>query len=217
MMRTYEAEGVSVFFDLIQPPKAIVVIGAEQDSLPLVQLAKHLGWHVTVVDTRCRAASSGRFAAADEIVLCRPENLTDRILPASETSLVVMTHNYLADVELLKKLLPAPVEYLGILGPRARTESLLAKLHDEGVHPTAAQLSRLHAPVGIDIGAETPEEVALAIVAEIRAVDAGRRGCFLCDRSAPIHDDQFLLPGSISRAASESSVPETTTTVVCAA
>ena len=109
-----------------------------------------------------------------------------------------MTHNYLADVELLRTLLSSPVNYLGILGPKARTESLISQIQTDATVLTTGQLERLHAPIGLDIGAETSEEVALAIIAEIKAVDSARLGSFLCDREVPIHDEQFVLPGSIT-------------------
>jgi xanthine/CO dehydrogenase XdhC/CoxF family maturation factor len=101
---------------------------------------------------------------------------------------VVMTHNYLHDLELLKTLLPSPVRYLGILGPKSRTEKLFQDLQEQGITPTETQLQRLYSPVGLDIGADTPEEIALSIVAEIQAVLANHSGGSLRNKLGPIHD-----------------------------
>ncbi|MGC1394714.1 MAG: XdhC family protein, partial [Coleofasciculaceae cyanobacterium] len=105
----------------------------------------------------------------------------------SGTVAVVMTHNYLHDQEILRTLLPSTVSYIGILGPKSRTQQLLSELEEEGINPTYEQLQRLYGPVGLDIGADTPEEIALAIIAEIKAVLADRGAGFLRNRTQPIH------------------------------
>jgi xanthine/CO dehydrogenase XdhC/CoxF family maturation factor len=107
-----------------------------------------------------------------------------------------MTHNYLDDVELLRTLLPSPVCYLGVLGPKQRTLKLLAELGSNAFGAEDSKCARLHSPIGIDLGAETPEEIALSIVAEIKAVCAAREGGFLRDRNAPIHDERGAEPAS---------------------
>ena len=119
-----------------------------------------------------------------------------------------MTHNYLADLQLLKTLLPLPINYLGILGPKRRTAQLLSQLQETGIEFSDLQLNRLHAPAGIDIGGETPEEVALCIIAEIKAVDTARSAGFLRNSGAPIHDDPFLIAASISETDSHSITTE---------
>lgn len=177
---------VEIFFDVIAPPRPLVIFGAEQDALPLVRQAQAVGWHVTVVDTRARPASRGRFQEAEEVLLCRAEDVAARVALTEETAAVVMTHNFLDDVELLRALLPSPAYYLGVLGPRARTAKLLEGLRIDGLVTTMA---RLYGPVGMNIGAESPEEIALSIVAEIKAVSAARGGGFLRDRDAPIHEE----------------------------
>lgn len=188
-VRAYDTAGgrAEIFYDVITPPRPLVVFGAEHDALPLVRQARAVGWHVTIVDTRARRATGERFAEADEIMLCRAADVTAHVSLTEDTAAVVMTHNYLDDVELLRALLPSPVCYLGLLGAKQRAEKLLEELGAGSRGPTAAQIARLHSPVGMDIGAETPEEIALSIVAEIKAVSAARRGGFLRDRAAPIH------------------------------
>lgn len=177
-----EQEIVEVFIEVIEPQLPLVILGAGDDALPLVALAKNLGWHTTVVDTRSRPATVERFAEADEIVLCRAEDVCDRVRFTDRTAVVLMTHNYLNDLELLKTLLNTPLCYLGCLGPRHRTEQMLLEIADE-----IAFLKQLYAPAGLDIGADTPIEVAFSIVSEIKAVVAGREGGLLRNRKGSIH------------------------------
>ncbi len=190
-VRAYEtgAGQIEIFFDLIEPPRSLFVFGAEQDALPVVRLARALGWRLTIVDTRARSRTSERFYEANEVVLCRAEDAASRISLAQDAAAIVMTHNYLDDIELLRCLLPSQISYLGILGPKQRTAKLLEELSAEGVRLTDAQLARLHSPIGMDIGAETPEEIALSIIAEVKAAFANRSGGFLRNRNAPIHDE----------------------------
>jgi xanthine/CO dehydrogenase XdhC/CoxF family maturation factor len=195
-LRAYETSAgrTEIFYDVITPPRPLVVFGAEQDALPLVRQAQGLGWHVTVVDTRARPATGERFAQADEVLLCRAADVAARVSLTENTAAVVMTHNYPDDVELLRTLLPSPACYLGILGPRARTSKLLVEIGVNAFGLADARCARLHSPIGMDIGAETPEEIALSIVSEIKAVCAARGGGFLRDRNAPIHEERAAEP-----------------------
>lgn len=177
-----------IFLELLPPPPSLLVCGAGPDAVPLVRLAKEVGWHVEVVDPRAVYASRERFPLADEVVVAAPEdfdlngNLPDR------AAAVLMTHNYDTDRRFLRVLMDAPLCYIGVLGPRNRTEALLIDLAADGVIVTDQHKQRLYAPVGFDLGAETPQEIALAIVAEIQAVFAGRSGHSLRISDRPIHD-----------------------------
>jgi xanthine dehydrogenase accessory factor len=177
-----------VFIEVIQPPVPLMIFGAGHDAVPLVRLAQELGWYVTVVDNRQADSTQERFPSADEVILCRPEGISEAVVLDNRTIAVVMTHNYLHDLELLKTLLPSPVRYLGILGPKSRTEKLFQDLQEQGITPTETQLQRLYSPVGLNIGADTPEEIALSIVAEIQAVLANHSGGSLRNKLGPIHD-----------------------------
>jgi xanthine/CO dehydrogenase XdhC/CoxF family maturation factor len=177
-----------VFIEVIQPPVPLMIFGAGHDAVPLVRLAQELGWYVTVVDSRQADATRERFPSADEVILSRPESIGDRIGLDNRTVAVVMTHNYLHDLEILKTLLLSPVRYLGILGPKSRTGKLLQDLQEQGITPTENQLQHLYSPVGLDIGADTPEEIALSIVAEIQGVLANHSGGSLRNKLGPIHD-----------------------------
>lgn len=178
---------VEALVELIRPPTPLLIFGAGPDAVPLVQLAKTLGWHVTVIDHRPAYAQRARFTMADEIVVSRPEAVAQHVALDSHTVAVVMTHHYLTDQTLLQTLLPTPLRYLGVLGPRARTERLLQELQQAGMELGDDERQRLYGPVGLDLGAETPEEVALAIVAEIQAALSQRSGVSLRHRTGSIH------------------------------
>lgn len=189
---------LDVFLEVVRPPARLVIFGAGRDAAPVVRLAKGLGWHASVVDTRARASSLERFKEADAVWLCRPEDVSKQVPLSERTAVVLMTHNYLHDLELLRQLLPSHLRYLGCLGPKKRTERLLLDLSAEGLWFVRSNLTRLHAPVGLDIGAETAEEIALSIVSEIKAVLSDRAGAQLRHRDGSIHDwstsSMFAVP-----------------------
>ena len=197
-VREYAMSGgfVSVFLEALLPPQSLVIFGAGHDAPPLVRLAKELGWYVTVADARPAYATAARFPLADAVLVCPPEEAVRRLPLDTGTAVVLMTHNYLHDRALLKHWLSSSIRYLGVLGPKRRMERLLSELPPETV--TDEALSRLHSPVGLDIGADTPETIALSIIAGIQAVAAGRTGGFLRDRSGPIYSpEDSALPVTI--------------------
>ncbi len=176
--------------EVVRPSIPLVVCGAGTDAMPLVRLAKLMGWNVTVVDHRASFATAARFPDADALVcanLTQEEGdgvLATRITLDARTVAVVMAHSAPYDRAYLHAMLEAGVGYVGVLGPRRRTIELLGhRAPETGALPTV-----IHAPVGLDLGAETPEEIALSIVAEIAAVHAGREGGMLRERRGPIHD-----------------------------
>ena len=178
-----EQSGADVFCELMTPPLSLVIFGAGPDAGPLVQIAQTLGWHVTVTDHRPAFATPARVPQADVVLLAPREGLPPALPLDMQTAVVVMTHNYLQDRALLAALLPSPARYLGLLGPRQRTERMLQELQESGLTITPAMRARLYGPIGLDIGAQTPEQIALAVAAEIQAVFAERLGGFLCLKS----------------------------------
>ena len=175
---------IEAFVEVIHPPLSLIIFGAGHDAIPIVYFAKQLGWSVTVLDRRPDYATSTRFPEADTIIISEYEKLPESIILDEKTVAVIMTHNYLYDLTILKTILPLNLGYLGILGPRIRTEKLLGEI------PEYEQYKKhLYAPVGLDIGADNPQEIALAIIAEIQAVINNRSAGFLCDRHLPIHYD----------------------------
>lgn len=181
------AASPGIYRETIPPPHALVIYGAGDDAQPLATLAKQIGWHVTVADPRAAFATKARFPLVDACIVGATETLVEKTPPEPAASVVVMTHHYIHDVPLLRALLPRPLRYLGLLGPRKRAEKILADLTAEGVVITPGQRDRLHAPVGLDLGADAPAQVALAIVAEIQATLAGRDARPLRERTRPIH------------------------------
>jgi xanthine dehydrogenase accessory factor len=180
---------VKAFRDVVVPPPRLVLFGAGDDTRPLVRLAKEVGWHVTVVDSRSAYATRSRFPEADTIIVTRPERLTEQLELDAGLYTVLMTHRYAEDLELLRALLARQTAYIGVLGPRKRTERLLAQLQQEGfvAEPGMGILDRLFAPVGLDVGATTPETIALSILAEMQGRLTSRTPIHLRDRAAPIH------------------------------
>ncbi|MFL6373263.1 MAG: XdhC family protein [Pyrinomonadaceae bacterium] len=176
------------FVETIRPPLNLVVFGAGFDAVPVVRLANELGWHITVVDHRPAYLDAERLSHPDELLNLRPDELAANLQLGPDSAAVVMTHNFEHDREILRFLLTQPVQYLGALGPKARTTRILADLTAAGNDVDAATVTKLHAPIGLDIGAQTPESIALSIIAEIQAVVAERDAGHLKDRQAPIYE-----------------------------
>lgn len=181
------ADPERLFLNLIPPPTALVVFGAGDDAQPLVRLAKELGWHVTVADPRAAFATSARFPNADKVVVGPAADLVERVSPGADAVAVVMTHHYVHDVPLIRSLMSRPLAYLGLLGPKKRADKILEDLRASGTSVSPEQQARLHAPVGLDLGADSPEQVALSMLAEMQAVLSRRDGRPLRERKRPIH------------------------------
>jgi xanthine dehydrogenase accessory factor len=200
----YDMDGgaIKVFVEMLLPPIPLVVFGAGHDALPIVELARRLGWQTEVVDPQARSVSRSRFAIADRIILSRPEEVGEHVLVTPRTLTLLMTHNYSHDLMLLRFLLASPARYIGVMGPRKRTRRMLSELgeDEEAFRLEETDLSRIYSPVGLDIGANAPAEIALSIVAEMRSVLEGRRGGSLRERRGSIHgstahDERVSLTG----------------------
>jgi xanthine/CO dehydrogenase XdhC/CoxF family maturation factor len=173
-----------LFLERVAPPTRLLVFGAGDDAVLLTEFAAYQGWHVSVFDGRSYYARPEKFPHARDVAV-RPLGS-----PAPEidpwTVAVVMTHSYSQDLDVLRSVGSAPLRYLGVLGPKKRTSKLLEDLKAEDSAAPAA----LHAPMGLDLGGDGPEQVALAVVAEIQSVLQRRQGGALRDRIGPIHDDE---------------------------
>ena len=161
---------MEIFSNVICPPINLLVIGAGSDALPLVSFAKRLGWRVTVTDHRPAYLTKEKFPDADNLVQAASENLVNSVNLSKVDAAVILTHNYLRDAKLLKILLPVGLDYLGLLGTKIRTDNLLKEVELAEVMSISDARKRLHSPVGLDIGSETPAEIALSIVSEIQAI-----------------------------------------------
>lgn len=184
---TYQTDRgrLDAFIEFLPPPLQLTILGAGDDAVPLAQTAAQLGWRVTVADRRPALAAPERFPTARQVVTAPT---VDELPIRTTDCVVVMTHHYPSDKAIVRRLATVRPRYVGLLGPRRRTERILRELADEGAAVPDEVVADWRFPVGLDLGAETPAEIALAVVAEILAVVRGRRGGFLRDRPAPIHD-----------------------------
>ncbi|MBA4182513.1 MAG: XdhC family protein [Acidobacteria bacterium] len=188
--KTYQTEqGTFEFFlGKINPPTSLLIFGAGVDAIPVSEIGKQLGWKVSVIDHRPAFLNAERFPAADDLILNHTEKLPLNIAFDNQAAAVIMTHNYERDRDVLANLLESNVFYIGALGPKRRAENLLNELTENGKNFSDAQLAKLFAPVGLDIGADTPEAIALSIAAEIQSVQANRAGGFLRLRQGGIYN-----------------------------
>lgn len=176
-------DGCEFFLETLAPAVRLLVFGAGDDAVPVVNMANFLGWQVFVLDGRSHFARRERFPRADAVMVYRPEEPRVLSLVDPWTVAVVMSHSYSQDLAALKDLAGTPPRYLGVLGPRKRTEQLVS---DAGLAP--GDLSpALHSPMGLDIGADGPQQVALSVIAEIQASLNGREGGPLRQRAGSIH------------------------------
>jgi len=171
---TSDDHNITAFIEVIKPPVSIIIIGAGNDVVPVVNMADILGWETTVVDGRANYAKQERFVSACQVLVAKPENALEQITIDEHTVFLLMTHNYNYDMAMLRQLLGKNMTYIGMLGPKIKRERMLNELKDEGSNFTDQQLSVLHSPVGLDICAETSEEIALSILAEIKAMFANK-------------------------------------------
>jgi len=175
------------FIELLEPTVSLVVFGAGNDAIPLLQLADVLGWHVTLIDGRANYAVANRFPLAKRIIIAKPEQALAQLTIDSRTIFVLMTHNYNYDMAMLKQLLPMQLTYVACLGPKKRLDRMLDELREEGMDITPEQLESIYGPAGLDIGAETSDEIALSILSEMQAVLKKRKGTSLREK-AIIHN-----------------------------
>jgi xanthine dehydrogenase accessory factor len=177
--------GEKVFAEVYGPPPRLLVFGAVDTAEALCRAARGLGWRTIVSDARGKFASPARLPSADEIVVAWPDEALARVQPDHQTAVVVLTHDDRWDVPALKGALETEAFYIGALGSRRNQARRRERLLDEGVDEL--QLERIQGPAGLDIGADTPAETALSILAEILAVRAGRAGGRLRESKGRIH------------------------------
>jgi xanthine dehydrogenase accessory factor len=163
-----------VFADVYGPPPRLLVFGAVDTAEALCRSAKQLGWRTIVADARGRFATAERIPSADELLVAWPEDVLAQVQPDHATAVVVLTHDEKFDLPALTGTVATDAFYIGALGSRRNQEKRRERLREAGV--SEVSLERIHGPAGLDLGAHTPEETALSILAEILAVRAGRTG-----------------------------------------
>jgi xanthine dehydrogenase accessory factor len=181
----FEHEGRKVFADVRVPPPRLFVYGAADTAEALCAAAKLLGWRTIVADARPRFATPERLPSADEILVLWPDEALEHVVPDAATAVVVLTHDDKFDLPVVRGALATEALYLGWLGSRRNQERRRGLLLEEGVPED--DLDRVRGPAGLDLGAASPEETAVSILAEILAVRAGRTGGPLRETSTRIH------------------------------
>ena len=187
--KAYQIDGtqVDIFLELIEPGITLILFGGGFDARPVSQLAKSLGWEVQVTDECIAHIAPIFFPEADKLSLCHRDFIDRDFVVTPYTACVLMSHNYEYDRDVLKKLAASEAPYIGILGPRKRFDKMLEEFSLGGPELSEEQIQRVHSPIGLDIGAEAPDEIALSIIAEIQTVFSNRSGGFLKNRLGPIH------------------------------
>jgi xanthine dehydrogenase accessory factor len=183
-----ENSEVEALIEYITPPVSLVIVGAGNDVQPLVKTTEILGWEITIAEGRATHATKKRFPEAKQIWVGKPEQIVENIKIDHQTYCVLITHNYQYDLAMLKLLLQTDRGYIGILGPKTKLNRMFEDLFNEGIKVTEEQLNRIYGPIGLDIGAETSEEIALSIIAEIKAVISGKTGNSLKYKIGKIHN-----------------------------
>ncbi|RZJ86903.1 MAG: XdhC/CoxI family protein, partial [Chryseobacterium sp.] len=177
----------SALFQYIAPPVSLIIAGAGNDVQPVVKMADLMGWEVTVGEGRVTHVTQKRFPEAKKIVIANPEELIQNVIIDDRTYFVLMTHNYKYDLEVLKLVLKSSCPYIGILGPKTKLNRMIDDLNKDGIILTDEDQKRIYGPIGLDIGAETSEEIALSVISEIKAVMEKRQGTSLRYKNDKIH------------------------------
>ena len=179
---------VEVLFEIVRPPIQLTIFGEGHDVHAVVSLARQMGWEVKIVGRKPVDFLAERFPeATSHQFLMHPEDVLDHLQFDGRSAALVMNHTYQRDKVLMQHLLDSEIPYIGMLGPRERTAMMLDELADTAGPFSTTKEAKLFGPVGLDIGTETPEEIALSAIAEIQAVLHRRPGAPLKTRTGPIH------------------------------
>lgn len=185
---------INLFIDVYTPPAQILIFGAGHDAVPVARYSMSLGFHTTVVDAREGFNNERDFPGAERIIV-HPENFDKEVAITKNTYVIVMNHHIVKDTISLKYALESDAPYVGVLGPRSRREKMMNQLYEENTVFTDSELAKMYNPVGLDIGADSPEEIAISIISEIIAITKGHNGGFLHDKNS-IHKytSKYELP-----------------------
>lgn len=188
-------DDMAAFLEYLLPEISLVIAGAGNDVMPVVQMAEWMGWKTILIDGRPHYANVQRFARC-QVMIAAPENIFFDKVINNRSACLLMSHNYHYDKAMLRQLSKYPVPYIGMLGPKKKKERMLHELKAEGIVFSPEQLSRIHSPAGLDIGAETPEEIACSIIAEINMFFSGGTGKPLRSFPGKIHRRDTEIVGT---------------------
>ena len=187
VIKNYKTEKgeIKLFLEVMIPAIHLIIYGGNYDIYPLVKLSKEIGWKVSVVCNPLKVHKS-LFEMADAVI---PKEQSEEIRIDDFTVAVLMAHDYETDFQNMRKLLKTSILFIGMLGPKKRTDKMFLQLSDEGNPISESDLMRIASPVGLDIGATTPEEIAISIIAEVKTFFSGRDGSRLKFRKYGIYDE----------------------------
>lgn len=191
----HQAESVTIMADPYLPPPELVILGGGHIALPLAKLGKLLGYRVAVVDDRPEFASASRFPEADRVICCSFDGIKEKLAFSPGSSVVVVTRGHRHDTDCLRQLVEHPLSYLGMIGSRRRIRLVRQQLIEEGF--SAQRLDAVYMPVGLDIGAQTPEEIAVSIAAELIKARRGGRAASLSSRREEAGAKSCEMPSSM--------------------
>ncbi len=187
IIRKYETfDDVQVFIESIKPAIRILLFGAGNDTIPVARIADLLGLELILIDGRKNLATAKRFPSAIKIITGSGDEVVKQLETDSNSAALLMTHNFEYEAQVLEDLLPLGLPYVGILGPKKKSEKLIDRLERKGI---AVNQAAIYSPMGLDIGAEGAEEIALSILAEVKAVLAKKQATFLRNKNGPIHEE----------------------------
>ncbi len=169
----------TAFIEYIPPNISLIIVGAGNDAIPVMEHAAILDWDITLIDGRANYAVETRFTKVNRIIIGKPDKALADITFDQRTVVILMTHNFNYDKAMLQQLLPLNLVYVATLGPRKRLERMLTEITEEGMEIDSHWLKNIYGPAGLDIGSENADEIALSIIAEIKAVLHGRMGTSL--------------------------------------
>jgi xanthine dehydrogenase accessory factor len=185
----FDSSAYEIFVDALLPPTRLLVVGGGHDAIPMVKFGREMGLVVTLVDSRPKFATHERFPDADQVVCAQPEEFAQRVSLEGHPAVILMNHHFLKDRTVLGQLLTSPLEltYLGALGPRVRTEKMISDLREQGLALIDEKVDAIRTPIGLDVGADSPEEIAISVLSELLAVKNKHSGLPLRERNKAIH------------------------------
>lgn len=175
------------FIEFSEPTISLVIVGAGNDAIPLAKMAAVVGWNITIVDGRLTHANTQRFPAVDQIKVGKPLEVIDQLMMDGRTAFVLMTHNYNYDLSILEHLQGKDIGYIGLLGPASKRDRMLNELEQKGIVFSEQERTKIFGPTGLNLGAETAEEIAVSICSEIMSFFNNTAAIQLREKSEPIH------------------------------
>ncbi len=175
------------FIEFCEPTISLVIVGAGNDAMPLAKIAAVIGWNITIVDGRLTHANKQRFPSISEIKVGKPHDVIDQVFIDERTAFVLMTHNYNYDLSILESLRGKGFGYIGLLGPASKRDRMFSELVQKDIVFTDYEKKKMFGPTGLDLGAETAEEIALSICSEIMSFINNSSAIKLREKLEPIH------------------------------